>query len=126
MTEALSELQEQAEKELAEAGTEEALQALRIKYLGRKGLLTRLLREISNVPSEERPEFGKRCNEIKDFLSAAIDEALQEKARSEKEKLLLKESFDVTLPGRGVKPGRLHPITQVLNDICAFFSGFGF
>ena len=126
MTEALSELQQEAERELAEAGTEEVLQALRIKYLGRKGLLTRLLREISNVSPEERPEFGKRCNEIKDFLSSAIDAALQEKARAEKDKLLLRERIDVTLPGRGVRPGRLHPITQVLNEICAFFSGFGF
>ncbi len=126
MTEALSELQQEAERELAEAGTEEVLQALRIKYLGRKGLLTKLLREISNVSPEERPEFGQRCNEVKEFLSKAIDAALQEKARAEKEKLLLRERIDVTLPGRGVRPGRLHPITQVLNEICAFFSGFGF
>ncbi len=126
MTSAFSELQEQAEKELAEAVTEEDLQALRIKYLGRKGLLTRVLRDISKVPPEERPLFGQRGNEIKDFLSNALDRALKEKARSGKEKLLLREKIDVTLPGRGVVPGRLHPVTQVLNEICTFFAAFGF
>lgn len=126
MTEALSDLQRAAETELSAADTEEDLQAIRIRYLGRKGLLTKLLRDISNVDPRERPLFGKRCNEIKDFLAAAIDSALKEKTRSGKEKLLLHERIDVTLPGRGVRSGRLHPITQVLNETCAFFAGFGF
>ncbi|MCG6535284.1 MAG: phenylalanine--tRNA ligase subunit alpha, partial [Syntrophales bacterium LBB04] len=126
MTEALEELQRQALGELATAKTEEDLQSLRIKYLGRKGQLTKLLRDISSVPAQERPLFGKRCNEIKDVLTAAIESALGEKAEAEKQKLLLQERIDVTLPGRGVRPGRLHPITQIRNEICEFFSGFGF
>ncbi len=126
MTEALEELQKQAERELATAVTEEDLQLLRIKYLGRKGLLTKLLHDISTVPPQERPLFGKRCNEIKDHLSAAIDALVKEKLQIEKEKQLREERIDVTLPGRGVRPGRLHPVTQVMNEICAFFAGFGF
>lgn len=126
MTEVLEELQRQAEQELATAKTEEDLQTLRIKFLGRKGLLTKLLRDISNVPPQERPLFGKRCNEIKEILTAAIESAVKEKAEAEKEKLLLQGRIDVTLPGRGVRPGRLHPITQIRNEICQFFSGFGF
>jgi len=126
MTEMLSDLQREAETELSAAVTEEDLQAIRIKYLGRKGLLTKLLRDISNVEAQDRPLFGKHCNEIKDSLATAIDSALKEKARLGKEKLLLKERIDVTLPGRGVGPGKLHPITQVLNEACAFFAGFGF
>ncbi len=126
MTEALQELQKQAEAELAAAETEEELQNLKIKYLGRKGLLTGLLREISKVPAEERPLFGKRGNEIKDDLSLKIEAALGQKAAEAREKTLLRERIDVTLPGRGVRPGRLHPITQVRQEICAIFSGFGF
>jgi len=126
MTEMLSDLQREAETELSAAVTEEDLQAIRIKYLGRKGLLTKLLRDISNVEAQDRPLFGKHCNEIKDSLATAIDSALKEKARLGKEKLLFKERIDVTLPGRGVGPGKLHPITQVLNEACAFFTGFGF
>ena len=76
MTEALGELHRQALEELATAKTEEDLQTLRIKYLGRKGLLTKLLRDLSNVPVQERPLFGKRCNEIKEILTVAIDSAL--------------------------------------------------
>lgn len=126
MTETLDALRKQADEELAAALTEEDFQTLRIKYLGRKGLLTKLLRDISNVPPEERPLFGKLCNEIKDDLSLAIDVALKEKLRVEKEKQLLQEKIDSTLPGRGVRPGRLHPVTQIKNEICAFFAGFGF
>jgi phenylalanyl-tRNA synthetase alpha chain len=126
MTEALSDLQRAAETELSAADTEEDLQAIRIRYLGRKGLLTTMLRDISSVDPKERPFFGKRCNEIKDSLTAAIDSALQEQTRLAKAKLLLQERIDITLPGRGVRPGRLHPITQVLNEACAFFTGFGF
>lgn len=126
MTEALDELRKQVAKDLAIAATEDDLRSLRIKYLGRKGLLTKLLRDISNVAVLERPLFGKICNEIKESLSLAIDAALKEKLQSQKEKRLLGERIDVTLPGRGVRPGRLHPVTQIRNEICAFFAGFGF
>ncbi len=126
MTETLQELQKQAEEELASAKTEEELQNLKIKYLGRKGLLTKLLRDIGNIPPAERPLFGKRCNEIKDSLSAQIEDALKKKAAAEREAALSRDKIDVTLPGRGVRPGKLHPITQICNEICMIFAGFGF
>lgn len=126
MIEALDELQRQAEGELIASDTEEELQALRIKYLGRKGLLTKLLREIGTIPSEERASFGQRCNEIKDYLTKSIDNILLEKVQTKKERQLQQEKIDVTLPGRGVRPGRVHPVSQVKNEICSFFAGFGF
>jgi phenylalanyl-tRNA synthetase alpha chain len=126
MTGALQELHKQAEAELAAAGTEEELQSLRIKYLGRNGLLTRLLRDIGTIPPEQRPLFGKHCNEIKDDLSGKIEEALQKRASAARENIILRERIDVTLPGRGVRPGRLHPITLIRSEICSIFSGLGF
>jgi phenylalanyl-tRNA synthetase alpha chain len=126
MTEALEELQTQAEAELVLADTEEKLQALRVKYLGKKGLLTSLLRDIGNISPTERPLFGKRCNEVKDYLFLKIDESLKERAQVGRENALLREKIDVTLPGRGTRPGKLHPITQVFREICAIFAGFGF
>ena len=126
MMEALEELQKQAERELAAAATEGDLQSLRVKYLGRKGLLTKILRDISNVPPAERPLFGKRCNEIKDQLSSEIEGVLKKRALAARENTLLRENIDVTLPGRGIRPGRLHPITQIRNEICEIFAGFGF
>ncbi len=126
MTEALEELQRQAEIELAVARTEEELNALRIKYLGRKGLLTKLLRDIGRVSPQERPLFGKLCNDIKDRLSEKIDESLKERVLTGRRDAYLREKIDVTLPGRGTRPGKLHPITQVCSEICAIFSRFGF
>jgi phenylalanyl-tRNA synthetase alpha chain len=126
MTGELTALREQAEAELGKAGTEEELQTIRTRYLGRKGLLTGLLRNIGNVTPAERPEFGKRCNEIKEDLSARIDRLLSGMALKKREEALLRERIDVTLPGRGVRRGRLHPVTQVRDEICRIFAGLGF
>jgi len=126
MTGELRVLREQAEAELRQAGTEEAFQAIRTRYLGRKGLLTGLLRNIAKVAPAERPQFGKECNEVKEELSARIDGLLAGLASSKKDAVLLRERIDVTLPGRGVRHGRLHPVTQVREEICRIFAGLGF
>ena len=126
MTGELRALREQAEVELLKAGTEEALVAIRTRYLGRKGLLTGLLRNIAHVPPEEKPQFGKDCNEVKQELEARIDRIITGLASSKKEGLLVREGIDVTLPGRGVRYGHLHPVTQVRDEICSIFAGLGF
>src|SRR4030042_260230 len=126
MREDLKALREQAEAGLQKAETEDALQEIRTSYLGRKGLLTGLLRNIGNVPSEERPQFGRQCNEVKETLSAGIDQLLAGRASSKREALLQHERLDVTLPGRGVRHGRLHPVTQVREEICRIFADLGF
>ena len=69
-------LEKSALGELAQAKTQEAILAVRTKYLGRKGLLTGLLRNIAQVPADEKPLFGKRCNEVKELLEVKIEEAL--------------------------------------------------
>jgi phenylalanyl-tRNA synthetase alpha chain len=72
MTGELELLREQAEDELRKAGSEEELQAVRTRYLGRKGLLTGLLRNIANVAPGDRPQFGKDCNEVKEGPSGTV------------------------------------------------------
>jgi phenylalanyl-tRNA synthetase alpha chain len=126
MREELKALLDVAEAELRKVETEEELQEVRTRYLGRKGLLTGVLRNIGNVPPGERPGFGKQCNEAKETLSAEIDRLLAGLVASKKERLLQQERLDVTLPGRGVRYGRLHPVTQVREEICRIFAGFGF
>lgn len=126
MTGELDALREQAEAELGKAATEEELQSIRTRYLGRKGLLTGLLRNIARVAPEERPRFGRECNELKEALSAKIDLVLEGLSSSRKEKEILGERWDVTLPGRAVRHGRLHPVTQVREEICRIFAGLGF
>ena len=122
----LEELQKKAEEELSRAGTEEELLVIKTRYLGRKGLLTGLLRNITSVPTEERALFGKRSNEVKDILTAKIEDILQDIASRKRDETLLRERIDVTLPGRGIRYGRIHPVTQVSREICDIFAGLGF
>ncbi len=122
----LEELQKKAEEELSRAGTEEELLVIKTKYLGRKGLLTGLLRNITSLPTEEKALFGKRSNEVKDILTAKIEDILQDIASRKRDETLLRERIDVTLPGRGIRYGRIHPVTQVSREICDIFAGLGF
>jgi phenylalanyl-tRNA synthetase alpha chain len=122
----LEELQKKAEEELSRAGTEEELLVIKTKYLGRKGLLTGLLRNITSLPTEERALFGKRSNEVKDILTAKIEDILRDIASRKRDETLLRERIDVTLPGRGIRYGRIHPVTQVSREICDIFAGLGF
>jgi phenylalanyl-tRNA synthetase alpha chain len=122
----IQQLEKDALAELATATVEDTILAVKTKYLGRKGLLTGMLRNIAQVPVEEKPLFGKRCNEVKVLLDAKIEEALQNQSQSNKEKTLAKQTIDVTLPGRGIRPGRVHPVVQIRHEICDIFASFGF
>jgi phenylalanyl-tRNA synthetase alpha chain len=122
----LQQLEESALAELETAKTEDQFLLIRTKYIGRKGLLTGLLRNIAKVPDAEKPLFGKLCNELKNLLNTKIEEALQRQAIRKKEDVLLKKKIDVTLPGSVIKCGRIHPVIQVRREICAIFASFGF
>jgi len=122
----LQKLEKDALAELKTAKNEDQFLNIRIKYLGRKGLLTGLLRNIAQVTEAEKPLFGKLCNELKNLLNARIDEALHKQAARSKEDILLKEKIDVTLPGSVIKCGRIHPVIQVRREICSIFASFGF
>ncbi len=119
-------LEKDALAELETARSEDAILAVRTKYLGRKGLLTGLLRNISQVPVEEKPLFGKRCNEVKVLLEARIDAALMGQSSGKHEEALMRETLDVTLPGRSVRSGRIHPVIQIRREICDIFATMGF
>lgn len=122
----LEDLQKKAESEIAEARTEKDLLEVKTRYLGRKGLLTGLLRNIGQVSPEERPLFGKQSNEVKEILTEKIEAALAGIKVIEKGDILAREKIDVTLEGRRIKPGKLHPVTQIRNEICSIFASFGF
>jgi len=122
----LKQLEINALAELQTAKNEDEFSNIRTKYLGRKGLLTGLLRNIAQVPDADKPLFGKLCNELKNLLNDRIEEALRNQALRNKEEILLKEKIDVTLPGKAVKCGRIHPVVQVRREICSIFATFGF
>jgi len=121
--EKLEDLEKEAIRAIKTASTQEDLEAIKIKFLGRKGKLTQILRGVKNLPLEKRPLIGKRANEIKQKLEEELKKAFSAR-RMFAEGV---EVLDVTLPGRRAHTfGSLHPITQVLREICEIFLQMGF
>ncbi len=109
-----------------EAQDVQALDQVRVDYLGKKGQITALLKTLGKLSNEERPQAGAKINEAKQQVETAIGEKkakLESAALAEK---LKSESIDVTLPGRGQKAGGLHPVTRTLHRIESFFSNAGY
>ena len=109
--------------ELADTADPDAAEQWRIAYLGRRGALTALLRGISQLPPEQRRAAGARANGAKTALEEALSRRLRELAQAA---LSAQAALDVTLPGRPVVAGRLHPTTQIVREICAAFIAMGF
>jgi len=107
------------------AGTEENLEQARVKYLGRKGLITQALRSLGSLPVEVRPQFGQEANRLKKLLEQHL-EAAQERLKKAALAAEAVAVLDVTLPGRQQDVGRLHPITQITREICDIFIRMGF
>jgi phenylalanyl-tRNA synthetase alpha chain len=123
----LDSFREEAIKDLSSAVNDREIQDVSTKYLGRKGIITGYLRNISSLPVEERPVAGKNANILKKDLENRINEAiLKLEADKENKELLLKEKIDVSLPGKPVNVGKLHPITQTMRTICDIFTKMGF
>jgi phenylalanyl-tRNA synthetase alpha chain len=122
----LEQLRQDASATLAQAGTSEATRAWHAEYLGRKGQLTAILRNVGSLPAEERPLVGKVANEVKDFLEGLLQERQAAIAQAELEAARRAESVDVTLPGRPQTLGKLHITTRTLREIYAIFTAMGF
>src|SRR3989338_6613774 len=119
----LKAFQEEIASRLADTQDLEALEAFRIAYLGRKGKVTQLFRELGTLPQSERPGFGQALNQLKAFVESQI-EAKQASLGKTSERS--DSSFDPTLPGVRPRIGRLHPITQTIREICDIFTRLGF
>ena len=122
MAESIDEIKARALTEIADAGDLESLDAVSVKYLGRKGVVTGFLRSISDLPAEERPLAGQQANQVKSLLKDRI-EAAQAALTAEKE---ASGGIDVSLPGRCFERGTLHPITRITRQVCDIFSKMGF
>ncbi len=119
-------LKEEAAESLIKASTEQDLEELRVRYLGKKGNLTRILKSLGSLSPDERPIIGGLANEIKEAITSKISDkkkTLKDQARQTR---LKQESIDVTLPGRQPPIGHLHPITQVIQEITGIFKSLGF
>ncbi len=122
----LEETRSKALQELHEAVTLEALEAWNADTLGRKGAVTLQARSVGTLPQEERPDFGRRINEVKQELEAAYAARIEELKHAELSHWLENSAIDVTLPGRPATQGRLHVTTNTLRQIYAIFAKMGF
>ncbi|RUM89328.1 MAG: phenylalanine--tRNA ligase subunit alpha [Thermodesulfatator sp.] len=119
----LEALRSRLQQELALLKDLKALEEFRVRYLGKKGQITRILKGLKELPPEERRRIGRLANQLRDELEEALRarrEALLRAAEDET------PGVDLTLPGRPFELGRLHPVTQTLQEICAVFLRLGF
>ena len=117
-------LQQEALDALEQANDSASLEAFRVSYLGRKGgRLTAILRQLGSAAPEDRPRLGQLANDIKTDLERRFDERRQSYGQ---ETGASAQSVDLSLPGRYLPFGSLHPITQVMAEICSIFEGLGF
>jgi len=116
----------QALDELNRIGELRELESWRVRYLGKKSSLTQVLRSLATLPFEERRVVGSRANEIRLSLQANLAQRKEFLEKTYLASFLEHERLDVTLPGRPIHIGRLHPITQTLEEICDIFKNMGF
>jgi len=124
LKDSVKQIEKQALTALENAEDSEQVNSLSVKYLGRKGLVTLFLRNVSKLPVEQRPEAGKQANIIKKKLEAAFANAIDQFALKQKDDA--NGFIDVSLPGRPTPRGTLHPITKINRRICEIFSKMGF
>ena len=122
----LDELLSAAQADIATAADARALDALRIDLLGKKGRVTELLKSLGGMAPDERKAFGEQVNRVRDALNAALDARGNTLADAALQAKLASETIDVTLPGRGIGVGGLHPITRTIQRISGLFNELGF
>ena len=126
MKEKLEKILAQALDEIQAAEAKEALEAARVRYLGKKGELAAIWKGMGQLSAQERPVIGQIANEVRGKIEAAIEEAGQRAAAFEMEHKLRRERLDVTLPGKKIPIGKKHPLTTVLDEVTDIFVGMGY
>jgi phenylalanyl-tRNA synthetase alpha chain len=126
MVRELVDLEQEARMALEEISEEGALSEWRSAYLGRRGQVTEAVKALRTLPPEERPEYGRRVNEVKRALEAAHEQKLSELQQAVESREQIGGRIDVSLPGRPPRPGRLHPATRTLREIYRIFAEMGF
>ena len=126
MKEQLEKIRSLASEAISHASDEQSLEEARIRFLGKKGELTAILRGMGNVPPEERPSVGALVNTVRTHIEEALHERFEQLRAGSMERKLRAETLDVTLPAPEKRVGRLHPITQTRNRMAEIFTGMGF
>ena len=126
MKEQLNQILSQALGQVSSVTSQQKLEAARVKFLGKKGELTGILRGMGKLSAEERPVIGQLANEVRAQIEQAIEKAQQDMAQRLIAAKLEKEQIDVTMPGQKVLLGKQHPLNTVLYELYDIFTGMGF
>ena len=126
MKEEIEKIKENSIKEIKACEDLKTLNDVRVKYLGKKGELTLVLREMGKLSKEERPVIGSLVNEVRDELNLLLEEKEKELNSKELQKKLETENIDVTEPSKKIVLGSKHPITQVIEEVEEIFLGMGY
>ena len=126
MKEKLNKIKSMADEAFASSHTLESLEELRVKFLGKKGELTAVMKGMGALSPEERPVMGQLANEVRDYIGEKLEETKKALQAAAEEKKIREETIDVTIPGKCPKKGAKHPLTKVLDDLKDIFIGMGF
>lgn len=126
MKEKIVQLQEKALSEVKAASSTRELYDLKVKYLGKNGEITDIMKGMKDVPKEDKPAFGKLVNDLRGVIEEAIASKEVVLKETEIQQRLANEAIDVTLPAKGKPCGNLHPVNIVRNQLINAFSGLGF
>jgi phenylalanyl-tRNA synthetase alpha chain len=126
MEEKIRNIQQKAIEQLRSVTDLRDLDAIRVKYLGKKGALTEILRGMKDIAPEDRPNVGKLVNQVKEIINTEMENISKQLKAKEREASIAAEFIDITLPGRRPIMGKKHPLTQIVNDTIRIFRGMGF
>ncbi len=126
MGDKIQEMTEAVKRKLGEIKTLQELQDLKVKYLGKKGEVTSMLKGLGGMAPEERPIFGQKVNALREELEKSMERREREVKERILEQRLQKEKIDVTMPGKNIELGSSHPITQVIQEVEEIFLGMGY
>ena len=126
MKQQLEQIKTAALEAIAQAKNSADCENIRVKYLGKKGKLTAILKSMGGLSPEERPIMGQLVNTVKAEVDAALSEMVQHMQAQAEEQKLKEETIDITMPAKSDKTGKLHPLNTVLNDMIDIFQSMGF
>ena len=126
MKEKLNSISSVAIEAIKNAVDETSIEEIRVKYLGKKGELTAILKQMGSLSPEERPKMGQLVNEAKQELETLITAKKEELKAQATEQKLKEETIDITMPAKELKSGKLHPLNTVLDDMINIFQSMGF
>ena len=126
MKQQLEQIRATAQLAIENAKSVQEIEEYRVKYLGKKGELTAILKQMGGLSAEERPVIGQLANEVRGAIEAAIANQGEKMKKAALDEKLQKETLDITMPSKTTKQGGLHPINIVLNDMIDIFQSMGF